>query len=347
MDYQFENKQVVLNQPVKNPKKITMTRLGAILGVNPYTSPFEAWCEITRVYQKPFEETPELIAGREIEPIVTKWLGDYVYATKNVIDPKQYYGNIYDKIMVKKDFYQKTKIFGGMWDSVLVKNDTKSIRRIFEQKTTKRAEDWQDKTPTYYLLQGLGYCYMEGVKDLTMVASFLQEMDYAHPQKFVPSQANTICRDYTIDEKVIPLQDGKLHTISECFEFAKQWWDQYVVTGISPEYDEVKDKDVLKQLKTSTVDDSTDDFDDICAKYIELNEKINAEKKELETLKSAITTKLSSELNENCNRVEYKRIVLSETSSTRLNTEAIKQDGLYEKYSITTKQTKLTIKKGE
>ena len=54
--------------PPKRPKKLTATRFATILGLNPWSTPFEVWCEITRTYQKPFEDTIYTIAGKTIEP---------------------------------------------------------------------------------------------------------------------------------------------------------------------------------------------------------------------------------------------------------------------------------------
>ena len=49
--------------PPKRPKKLTGTRFATILGLNPWSTPFEIWCEVTRTYQKPFEDrsTPSLV----------------------------------------------------------------------------------------------------------------------------------------------------------------------------------------------------------------------------------------------------------------------------------------------
>ena len=54
--------------PPKRPKKLTATRFATVLGLNPWSTPFEVWCEITRTYQKPFEETIYTAAGKTIEP---------------------------------------------------------------------------------------------------------------------------------------------------------------------------------------------------------------------------------------------------------------------------------------
>ena len=49
-------------------KKITGTRFAAIMGLNKWTTPFNAWCAITRTYEEPFEDTIYTVAGKTIEP---------------------------------------------------------------------------------------------------------------------------------------------------------------------------------------------------------------------------------------------------------------------------------------
>ena len=54
--------------PPRKPKKITGTRFAAILGLNQWSTPFEAWCAITRTWERPFEDTIYTFAGKVIEP---------------------------------------------------------------------------------------------------------------------------------------------------------------------------------------------------------------------------------------------------------------------------------------
>ena len=44
----------------------------------------------------------------------------------------------------------------------------------------------------------------------------------------------------------------------DCMEYAKQWWDAYVETGISPDFDEKKDKEYLDIIRAT---DETKDSD--------------------------------------------------------------------------------------
>ena len=47
-----DDKTITITPPAK-PKKITGTRFAAIMGLNKWTSPFNAWCAITRTYEEP------------------------------------------------------------------------------------------------------------------------------------------------------------------------------------------------------------------------------------------------------------------------------------------------------
>ena len=68
--------------PHKKPKKITATRFATILGLNPWSTPFEMWCEITKTYQKPFEDTIYTIAGKTIEPKQIEYITSSVTRTE-------------------------------------------------------------------------------------------------------------------------------------------------------------------------------------------------------------------------------------------------------------------------
>ena len=147
------------------------------------------------------------------------------------------------------DFYHENRIFGGMWDSLLVDDDEKPTT-VLEFKTTKRSEDWVKDVPEYYALQAALYAYLLGVDDVIMIASFLEAKDYDHPEKFKPSAKNTITVEFKLSERYPDFADK--------VEQATAWWNRYVVTGISPDFDEKKDAEILKALRTNTLSPETD-----------------------------------------------------------------------------------------
>lgn len=63
----LDSNQIQITPP-KRTKKVTGTRFATILGLNPWSTPFEMWCAITKTYEKPFEDTIYTIAGKTIEP---------------------------------------------------------------------------------------------------------------------------------------------------------------------------------------------------------------------------------------------------------------------------------------
>ena len=77
--------------PPKRPKKLTATRFATVLGLNPWSTPFEVWCEITRTYQKPFEETIYTAAGKTIEPKQAQFMKKSYFMT-NIVTPTDIYG---------------------------------------------------------------------------------------------------------------------------------------------------------------------------------------------------------------------------------------------------------------
>mgnify|MGYP003291594777 FL=1 len=95
-------------EPPKKPKKITGTRLAAILGYNKWSTPFEAWCAITRTYEKPFEDTIYTNAGKVIEPKITAYLRRRYFM--ELKSPEDVYGkNFFEKTW--GDFFKHIKVF--------------------------------------------------------------------------------------------------------------------------------------------------------------------------------------------------------------------------------------------
>lgn len=175
--------------PPKKPKKITGTRFAAIMGKNTWNTPFKTWCEITRTYEEPFEDTVYTIAGKTIEPKQAEYMRRAYFMT-GLKTPTDIFGENYFK-RTFGDFFKDEPIFGGMWDYLLYDESGKPTT-VLEMKTTKRSEDWENDIPEYYALQAALYAYLLGVDSVMMVASFLEDKDYKAPEAFVPSSENTI-----------------------------------------------------------------------------------------------------------------------------------------------------------
>ena len=318
--------------PPKKPKKITATRFATILGLNPWSTAFEMWCEITKTYAKPFEDTIYTIAGKTIEPKQIAYMRS-AYGMYNLRTPTDIYGKDYFKT-TWGDFFHDTPVLGGMWDSLLV-DDNGKPEAVLEFKTTKRSEDWLDDIPEYYALQAALYAYLLGVDDVIMVASFLDGVDYDAPEKFTPNMGNTITREFKVSERY--------PNFSKMVEEANQWWDTHVETGVSPDYDETKDAEILKALRTNCITHDTS--------IVDLVSEAESLKTELEAVYASVTDKekrlrvvtdqikkhLTGAFRPNDIAVEHRggRYLWSVTKheSYDIDKAAIEADGLLDKYS--------------
>ncbi|MBQ7439075.1 MAG: YqaJ viral recombinase family protein [Paludibacteraceae bacterium] len=225
-------------KPEADPKKITGTRLASILGKNPYASPFQTWCEITRLYEKPFIGNMFTEAGKTVEKAQIKYIKG-LYGN-DVVSPTDVYGdNYFEKTF--GDFYPEEVLFGGMWDIQKQTNGLTDI--IFECKTTsaKHRDDWKDGIPEYYALQAALYAWLSRTDKVVMVASFLDYKDYKRPDMYVPNKDNTIIRGFRVSERYP-------HFLTEQASEAALWYGEHVGEGISPKYDLDRDYEYLAAL---------------------------------------------------------------------------------------------------
>lgn len=331
--------------PPKRTKKITGTRFATILGLNPWATDFEIWCAVTKTYEEPFEDTIYTLAGKAIEPKQIAYMKKS-YGMDNLRTPTDVFGESYFKT-THGDFYHENRVLGGMWDALLVDEDEKPDT-VLEFKTTKRSEDWAKDVPEYYALQAALYAYLLGVDDVIMIASFLEAKDYDHPEKFKPSAKNTITVEFKLSERYPDFADK--------VEQAMAWWNKYVVTGISPDYDEKKDAEILKALRTNTLSPETG-IDALIAEAEKLkstidtiieHEGIPEMEKRLKTINDVIKEHAMGQFREGDKKVEVKGSrftwTVSRSEVSGIDKEALKADGLLEKYATKTTQYRMTVK---
>lgn len=331
--------------PPKRTKKITGTRFATILGLNPWATPFEMWCAITKTYEKPFEDTIYTLAGKAIEPRQAEYMRK-AYAMK-LTSPTDVWGQDYFK-KTQGDFFPENKHLGGMWDYLMV-NEAGNTEAVLEMKTTKRAEDWEDDIPEYYALQVALYAYLLGVDDVIMIASFLQEGDYDHPEEFEPTIENTITVEFKVSERY--------PDFDRYVKQAEDWWDEYVATGISPVYDEKKDAEILKMLRTNTLSPETDmralltEADKLMIEIEKVTATVAEKEKRLKAIKEIVKVAALKKFRDGDTKVtiespKYEWAILK-SESTSVNKKALEEDGLLDKYTVLSPTYRISAKRIE
>ena len=337
----LDSKQLKITPP-KRTKKITGTRFATILGLNPWSTAFEMWCAITKTFELPFEDTIYTIAGKTIEPKQAEYMKKSY--GMDLITPTDRYGvDYFNKTW--GDFFPDSKHLGGMWDYLGVDEDGK-VDTVLEMKTTKRIEDWQNDAPEYYALQAALYAYLLGVDNVVMVASFLEEKDYADPSKFVPNVKNTITVEFKVSERY-PDFAQKVAQV-------EQWWADYVDTGISPVFDEKKDAEILKALRTHNLTPDTD-IDALISEAEGLKTEVDKataaiadKEKRLKEINDIIKEHAMKQFRPGDKKVEVKGSTytwaISRSETTTIDKKALEADGLLDKYQKKTEQFRLTVK---
>ena len=349
------NGSTISVEPTKKPKKITGTHFPTVIGVNPFSTDFEVWCRCTRTYEIPFEGNKYTNAGQIIEPKVFDFLRTSMGFGDRLVTPEDVYGKDHFK-KTWGDFFREREIFGGSWDA-LIKDENGNIEYVVEIKTVQvdgrsgSLEDrWKDgEAPHYQALQASLYAYLLGVDKVLMVAVALEDKkgDYEHPEQVVPSYANG---NVYIDEFRI---SERYPNFEMYIEKATAWWNTYVLTGTSPEFDEKKDAEILKALRTNSVDTSNTTMAELLGRAETLKAEIEAamatldgKQKELKAILEQVKKYALTQFRDGDTKVAIRgsryEWVLSKSESTELDKEALEADGLLEKYSKTKTNYRLT-----
>jgi len=341
-----ENNTISITPPAK-PKKCTGTRFAAIMGLNAWTTPFNAWCAITRTYEEPFEDTIYTLAGKAIEPKQADYMKEK-YFWKNLTSPTDVYGADYFK-KTWGDFFKDEPIFGGMWDYLFTDKNGKPTT-VLEMKTTKRSEDWLEDIPEYYALQAALYAWLLGVDDVIMVCTVLEDKDYQNPEAFIVTPDNTFERSFKVSERY--------PNMAKTIKKVEKWWKEHVEGGVSPKYDEKKDAEILKVLRANNLSPDSD-LDAMIAEAEQLQEKLDkvaaetaADEKRLKTLKDLIKEACTAKFRDGDKQVIMEgskyNWVTSRSVTKKIDEAAMKKDGVLDKYKTAETVTyRLTLKEKE
>ena len=302
--YSEDRKRIIIDPP-KRTKKITGHRFPSVLELNKYQTPFGAWAEITGLVTLPFEDNKFTLAGKAIEPKQIEYAKSKFPNVKSI---EEYYGNNFAEYRYS-NFKDLGRIFDGVRDFVSTKNDGTTITMVGECKTSSKPQDWaNNNVPIDYLCQGMLYAYLDKLDRILYVSSFLQPMDYNNPELYEVTDENTKLTVKKLNECFLPLPTGEYGTIELAIEYCEEWWKDYVESGISPEFDEVKDKEYLDIIRKSK---PTNDalLDEVCDEAVKLAKEIkdlkissglDAKEKELKVLETSIKEVMMGSNLDNC-----------------------------------------------
>ena len=341
---EFINNTIKVSPP-KRPKKLTATRFATIMNLNAWSTPFSAWCEMTRTYEDPFSDSIYTVAGKVIEPKICEYLRSRYFM--DIKSPTDVYGKDYFK-KTWGDFFPDSEALGGMWD--FLGDDF-----VVEVKTTKRVEDWRGidgkvEPPIYYKLQAALYAYLLGFDNVVMTCSFLKDSDYpidngdgtfdtTPTERFIPSVENTVIYEFKLSEDFPTFKESYV-------EPALAFWRDHVLTGISPEFDEKKDAEILKVLRKNITEASSEDIakmmseaDKLRASIDKAEAKIADKKKRLKEIEDEVKKSMIDQFRDGDKKVEIGTKsytwTLTKAERSSLDSTALKKElpDVFKKYT--------------
>ena len=214
-------------------------------------------------------------------------------------------------------------------------------------KTTQRSEDWENDIPEYYAIQAALYAWLLGVDDVVMVCSFLDPKDYENPEAFEVNVENTITVPFKVSERY--------PNFGNMIAQAEKWWTDHVETGVSPDFDEKADADILKVLRTNSLNPESDiealmqEGEALQAEVDAVSATIEKKKKRLEAIKKQVKEHMMTQFKDGQTKVEAKGSSyvwsLTRSTSTKVDEDRLKADGLYDKYSKAESSYRMSVSK--
>ncbi|AGI47951.1 YqaJ viral recombinase family [Thermoplasmatales archaeon BRNA1] len=233
----------VVSFDIYRKKKITGTKLGAILGVSDFSTPFKVALELARIY--PGDPPNKFIdAGNILEPKIRSYVrknASKVAAMMGLPDGTQVIiEEPVDKETCGYDHFHDNSTFGGLVDGYVAYGEKR--KAILEIKTSHDREKWLDedgnytKVPESYILQAGLYAELSRLDTIVFAVGFLEDEDYDRPNFWVPTEENTV---------LIVMQKPDM---SEPMKDAEEWYHEYIDVGETPEWTDA-DADLVKWLK--------------------------------------------------------------------------------------------------
>lgn len=267
-DFTFKEGKIYLTKEAFNKiyklKKITGSRIGAVLGHDSYKTPFQIWCEIFGFFKSESSDY-FLKAGSEIESKLR------LYAEKKF--NKKFIS--YSPEVCGFDVFKNEKIFGGIPDGeeyvdgklvsileiktasfdkfawkvknnefdLVIGNDGKPIVSKKGAGLLKWFKNGEVIIPENYKDQLSLYLYLRGISKGYFCVCFVKEKDYENPSSVNFMSEFNNYRGYDLENISISSEEHILvwyeHTI-DLEEYGKQikkaqeWYEEHIFKGVSP-----------------------------------------------------------------------------------------------------------------
>lgn len=257
--YTIEDDRIRTDGSVHN--KVTGTGMASILGLSPWSTPFQMACSLLGLGRENIDGKPAVETGKALEPVIIDYL-DRTYSDRGVFLPAE---KVFAKREGDHDAWESDfsdSYFAGHVDGIVMRKgeDGGSEEYILEIKTSSNIGAWSGSAhagvPEYYYWQIALYNEFLTQKDMAYVGlGVVDRATYANPQSWIPSTQTATLYEMPIDRDEVRAGMARI----------REWYDEYIMNDVTPPYDPSNAGDVelfnhLKHL-AKTVEEVREDVE--------------------------------------------------------------------------------------
>ena len=321
--------------------KVSGTLMAGILNCSPWSSPFQAACYLLGLASKDISGKPAVKAGVALEGTIIEYMGEK-FPEVGIFIPAE---DIYEKREGDHDSWEsdfQDDIFAGHVDGIVMSEEGENY--ILEVKTSSNMESWAEGVPIYYFWQVALYNHFVTKQDHAYVAlGIMTPESLKDPSTWVPSEDNTalINLDLPLDKIDVTLDD------------VRAWYNEYIVNGITPDYDPSNPKDVELFAHLVNLTETEDCMSDLIEQLADVTRAIDEKEAEMQPL-TAFAEDLKMRLKDymDCHELDEMistkgrfRAVLTKSTRTKIDAGKLREAGIDpEPFTVRTETKSFTIK---
>lgn len=228
-EYTIEGATIRSDCTVKN--KVTGTSMAPILGLSPFTSPFRAACALLGLTREDISGKAPVQTGKVLEERLIEFANERYHTLGEFIPAETIYGaREGDHDDWASDF--EDPVFAGHVDGFVTKDDR---TYVLEVKTSGNLESWANGVPEYYKLQVALYNLFTVQEDKAYVILGMVDAEtHKDPYAWKLDDENV-----SVFELELSLEDTM-----EAVQKVTEWYNKYIMNGVTPEYDPTDPRDV-------------------------------------------------------------------------------------------------------
>ena len=297
---------IIRLEPGSEVHKVSGTSMAGILGVSPWSTPFQVACNLMGLGQEDISDKPAVKVGIALEGRIIDY-ADKVYS--NQFGMFQSAEEAFEKRVGDHDAWTsdfEDDYFAGHVDGIVMADDGTDY--ILEVKTSGNMESWLEGVPMYYYLQVALYNHFITKQDKAyVVLGIVNENTYRDYNSWIPNKETVTIWPLEIDQEAFEA------TLDE----VREWYDKYVLQGMTPPYDPENDGDVELYNHLVNIASDYSDMQELVDYYKKVCDEIDAREADIKD-KYDLREDLKARLKDYMDANDLKSIDAAETEGVRM-----------------------------